>query len=445
MAEWKKVVVSGSSAELSGLTLDTQLAVASGGTGLNTGNLSGQAGKSLAVNVGEDGFTFADASAPTGTISASAEGSAQGTIALNGVDVNINAMQTDDSPQFAGVNIGNASDTTLTRASAGVLAVEGNNVLMASGGSIVSGSGQIVLQSADKTGFTGAGSITTVGTLAAGNATAIVDAATATAAGKVELATTAEVTTGTDTTRAVTPDALKDGYQGSANVTTLGTVTAGDVSAILPSGTVSGSDQIVAGLPAGVVSGSASDARAQISAQQSNQKLTDIAGLAVTDGNIIVGDGVNFVAENGNTARTSLGLGTGDSVTFNNLTISNDLTVQGTASFENTENLKVADRFIALASGSGAAGDGGIVIEQSNVGGGKGQVFGFDNANGGRWGLVSGFNPTASAFTPSDLMVTATTSTSAPATDPTYGGSAGGAGNIHIDTNTNGGEIYIYV
>ena len=39
-------------------------------------------------------------------------------------------------------------------------------------------------------------------------------------------------------------------------------------------------------------------------------QLQDVAGLAVTDGNIIVGDGSNFVAENGATARTSLGLGT---------------------------------------------------------------------------------------------------------------------------------------
>jgi hypothetical protein len=35
--------------------------------------------------------------------------------------------------------------------------------------------------------------------------------------------------------------------------------------------------------------------------------LLDIAGLAVTDGNIIVGDGSNWVAESGATARTSLG------------------------------------------------------------------------------------------------------------------------------------------
>ena len=38
-------------------------------------------------------------------------------------------------------------------------------------------------------------------------------------------------------------------------------------------------------------------------------QLQDVAGLAVTDGNFIVGDGSNFVAENGATARTSLGLG----------------------------------------------------------------------------------------------------------------------------------------
>tara|TARA_R110002020_G_scaffold252540_2_gene466461 strand:+ start:1281 stop:2531 length:1251 start_codon:yes stop_codon:yes gene_type:complete len=51
--------------------------------------------------------------------------------------------------------------------------------------------------------------------------------ASASSEGIVELATTAETTTGTDTTRAVTPDGLKDGYQGSTNVTTLGTITTG--------------------------------------------------------------------------------------------------------------------------------------------------------------------------------------------------------------------------
>ena len=49
--------------------------------------------------------------------------------------------------------------------------------------------------------------------------------------------------------------------------------------------------------------------------------LTDIAGLAVTDGNIIVGDGANWVAESGATARTSLGLGTIATQDANNVNI----------------------------------------------------------------------------------------------------------------------------
>ena len=45
-----------------------------------------------------------------------------------------------------------------------------------------------------------------------------------------------------------------------------------------------------------------------------DQQLQDVAGLAVTNGNIIVGDGSNFVAESGATARASLGLTIGTDV-----------------------------------------------------------------------------------------------------------------------------------
>ncbi len=45
-------------------------------------------------------------------------------------------LGTGDSPQFAGVNVGAATDTTVTRASAGVIAVEGKNVYMAGGADV---------------------------------------------------------------------------------------------------------------------------------------------------------------------------------------------------------------------------------------------------------------------------------------------------------------------
>lgn len=49
--------------------------------------------------------------------------------------------------------------------------------------------------------------------------------------------------------------------------------------------------------------------------------LTAIAALLKTDGNIIVGNGTTWVAESGNTARTSLGLGTGDTPQFTGLSV----------------------------------------------------------------------------------------------------------------------------
>jgi hypothetical protein len=55
--------------------------------------------------------------------------------------------------------------------------------------------------------------------------------------------------------------------------------------------------------------------------QPKDSGLTDIAALAVTDGNVIVGNGTNWVAESGATARTSLGLGTGNSPTFTGLNL----------------------------------------------------------------------------------------------------------------------------
>ena len=55
--------------------------------------------------------------------------------------------------------------------------------------------------------------------------------------------------------------------------------------------------------------------------QAYNAGLADIAGLAKTDGNLIVGNGTNWVAESGSTARTSLGLGTIATQNSNSVTI----------------------------------------------------------------------------------------------------------------------------
>ena len=85
-------------------------------------------------------------------------------------------------------------------------------------------------------------------------------------------------------------------------------------------------------------------------------------------------------------------------------TISRNLTVLGTASFQHTEDLDVADRFIRLASGSTSTGDGGIVIQQT--GATDGECFGFDSATT-RFGVDASFDASQNAFTPDAFMAAA--------------------------------------
>jgi hypothetical protein len=122
-----------------------------------------------------------------------------------------------------------------------------------------------------------------------------------------------------------------------------------------------------------------------------------------------------------------------------NATITGDLVVSGTASFQNTQNLLVADRFALFASGSVATGDGGIVIQQAtqNVG----ELFGYDSG-AGRWAFTSSFSADTSAFTPAAYAGVVEFTAGSPSSDPLYGGSSNGYGTIFV--NTSNGEIFIY-
>jgi hypothetical protein len=75
-----------------------------------------------------------------------------------------------------------------------------------------------------------------------------------------------------------------------------------------------GSDQEIVGTSATQTLTNKTINASQLSGTVANARLDaqlqDVAGLAVTDGGFIVGDGSNFVLETGSTARTSLGLGT---------------------------------------------------------------------------------------------------------------------------------------
>jgi len=121
------------------------------------------------------------------------------------------------------------------------------------------------------------------------------------------------------------------------------------------------------------------------------------------------------------------------------ITINNDLIVQGTASFQNTTNLEVSDRFVLFASGSTGTGDGGIVVQQATQD--VGELFGYDSGTT-RWGVTSSFTANNSAYTPDAFMSAVTTLAS---TNPNTSGPAArydAVGNIYVSSGDE--SIWIY-
>ena len=133
---------------------------------------------------------------------------------------------------------------------------------------------------------------------------------------------------------------------------------------------------------------------------------------------------------------------TNSNVTFADLQVDGDLVVAGTASFTNTTNLEIKDRFISLASGSTSVGDGGIVVNHFGGTYPSGSAFGYEGGTANRWAVQNEFAPTGSTFAPDAYMGIVTFSTSVPSGNPTYGGANYGYGNIHVETDT--GDIFIF-
>ena len=128
------------------------------------------------------------------------------------------------------------------------------------------------------------------------------------------------------------------------------------------------------------------------------------ATFAGTTNEIEVSD-ASAQAIGGNVALT---IGLPDDVTVTqdlnvgrDMVISRNLTVQGTASFASTTDLDVADRFIRMASGSTATGDGGIVVQQT--GPTDGEAFAYDSART-RWGVTGSYDPSTNTIQPDAFM-----------------------------------------
>ena len=220
-----------------------------------------------------------------------------------------------------------------------------------------------------------------------------------------------------------TTNFVADEHFTQSSITTVGTVTSGNVTAILPAGTVSGSGQI----------------------------STEISGA--------FGNTSSSIASRFDTLEgtgTIQGVGQSDNVTFNkitttgpdtfggNVTIAGNLTLQGSQSA--AETLVIADQFGFFASGSESSPvDAGILV-QSGSSAMTGSALYNDvnvdankNPNGGRWSVAKDVKADDTSATPTAYVGTVTVG--GDASEPEDGDVKYGVGEMYI---TSDGEIYIY-
>ena len=262
---------------------------------------------------------------------------------------------TGDSPQFTAVNVGAASDTTLARSSAGVLTVEGNRIFHAGGTDV---------PVAD--GGTGASTLTDGGVLL-GSGTDAVTAMAVLSEGEMIVGdgSTDPVAESGATLRTSIGVGTSDNVQfaqitGSAVSSSLGefasvTVKAGTITGITDLAVADGGTGASTLTDGGVLLGSGTGA------------ITAMSALG--DGEFIVGDGSGDpVAESGNTARTSLGVGTGDSPQFTGIELghASDTTIaRSSAGVVTVEGAVVRTGTVAVSTGgTGATSltDGGVLL-----------------------------------------------------------------------------------
>ena len=131
-------------------------------------------------------------------------------------------------------------------------------------------------------------------------------------------------------------------------------------------------------------------------------------------------------------SSVQLGLSNADSPQFTNLVLTGDLTVQGTTTSVQSTNLLVEDKFILLNSGSANPDVGGIVIDEGN---GAGHAFIYNNT-AGRFGYTGSLASDATTATPDAFGAAVVDIDAGHADISEYQKN----GNIKVDS----GAIYIY-
>ena len=431
MAEWKKVIVSGSTANLAALQVSNltsgQVVIGGGASNLSTTAINGTG--NIVATTGATGLVA------SGSFSGSFQGNFVGTTNLPDLTqgTGITAF-TYDGATTATVAVSGASTLSSNNISKWTGAAFANSSLT-DNGTAITGTTSIQLTGANSN-LSGSFSGSFQGNGA--NLTGVVATPIFPTTAKTDLASTDQFFINDGANKYVTYGNLLTDLAGT-NLTVEGT----DSLALASQISVTG----VTASFVGNLTGTASYATQATSAYTASYVLNAVsASYAASTNNI-----TNAITNNTNNyVLTATGAGTingegnlqfdGTTLTVTgNEVVTGNLTVQGTASFQNTTNLEVADRFVLFASGSNTAGDGGIVVQQGiqNVG----ELFGYEESIN-RWGFTSSFNASNPSFTAAAMVTTTQVSTAVPSAAPLYGGSSNGYGNVHVKTDT--GDIYIY-
>jgi hypothetical protein len=381
MAEWKKLVVSGSN--VSQLFNDAGYLTAGTITQANGYATASVGGTQLIAASSTSSLTFASSSGQGVTLAGSSPGG------LNTITVGLSSIPT-SSLESSGSTIG--------------------STFVGLGSTVTTLAG---LTSVTATNFTGTASYATSASTAL-SAGSTISASYATIASSSLFATNAS-----SSLWAVSASHadLLDGLSSTAfvlNSQTSSMAVSSSLSAISSSYALTASFALNA--PTATNALTASNITPAITNELNNRVLTANGGGTINGEANLTFDGTNLIL-NGNQ------------------TISGDLTVNGTTTTINTQNLNVADKFILLSSGSTSANDGGIII-QSAVGG-TGFAFLYDQGQA-RWAYTGSLSATATTAAPDAFASMVIDINVAESTDKAVYQKNG---NIKIETN---GDIFIY-
>ena len=432
MATWKKIIVSGSSAELAQVTASIGVLVGSNqfiGTTQAATRLTGSFTGSFTGGFTGDGTGLTGVTAtPSFPTTATTDLSSTHKFFVN-----------DDAGDATSGNKKLTYGSLLTDLAGSGISVEGTDSL-----SVNSGSMQTFFKSSSYAGVSGDILINT----STGVATIQADSVA------LGTDTTGNYVTSVSASGALVSSALSG--EGSTPNITLNTAsttfTSGVVSA-LPTATVSGSSftSPSQGTVRATINGVNTDVDTGLQTGDSPQfvDVTLTGDINVNGGDITtsaatlnIATGTATTINVGTTDATAINLGKSgtSTVTVNNkLVVTGDLVVNGTTTTVDTTSLTIEDKFALFASGSDTNTDGGIIVQQGAT---NGYALGVA-ASADRWALQNNLGPTATAIVPDAYMgvIQQWATAGAQPVSPQYGG-ATGFGTIGIQTDT--GDVWIY-